>query len=70
MIIIKNLKQKLKKIDLPEDVQKSTSSEAFFLYRKDKQEIKTLVDEALKSMKEDGTLSEISMDNFGEDYTK
>ena len=66
----KEFKTELKKIDLPEDVQKSTSSEAFFLYRKDKQEIKTLVDEALKSMKEDGTLSEISMDNFGEDYTK
>ena len=60
----------LKKIALPEEFKEQTEVGIHFLFRKDAEDIQKLVDEALTSMKEDGTLSELSMEYLGADYTK
>lgn len=47
-------------------------SPAYFVFRKDAQgeELKEKIDDALSNMKEDGTLSDISVQWFEDDYTK
>ncbi|MEK4437869.1 MULTISPECIES: transporter substrate-binding domain-containing protein [Paenibacillus] len=46
-----------------------SNSKVYFILNKDEQELKTKVDEALKSIKEDGTLSKLSTEWLGADYT-
>lgn len=46
-----------------------TSSLTHYIFRKDKQELKEAVDGALKELREDGTLAEISTKWLGGDYT-
>ncbi|KPU43296.1 cystine-binding periplasmic protein precursor [Oxobacter pfennigii] len=43
---------------------------SYFVFRKGEDELKSKIDKALASMKEDGTLKDISIKWFGEDYTK
>ncbi|QOS82373.1 transporter substrate-binding domain-containing protein [Paenibacillus sp. JNUCC31] len=46
-----------------------SNSKVYFILNKDEEELKTKVDEALKSIKEDGTLSKLSTEWLGADYT-
>ncbi|OPG97689.1 amino acid ABC transporter substrate-binding protein [Chryseobacterium mucoviscidosis] len=46
-----------------------SNSMVYFILNKDEQELKTKIDEALKSIKEDGTLSKLSTEWLGADYT-
>lgn len=46
-----------------------SNSKVYFILNKDEQELKAKVDEALKSIKEDGTLSKLSTEWLGADYT-
>ncbi|WP_339237311.1 transporter substrate-binding domain-containing protein [Paenibacillus sp. FSL R5-0517] len=46
-----------------------SNSKVYFILNKDEQELKTKVDEALKSIKEDGTLGKLSTEWLGADYT-
>lgn len=45
-------------------------SDVLFVLRKDSQELADKLDEAIKSVKEDGTLSELSIKWLGQDFTK
>lgn len=54
-------------IENEEDIQ---SSEAWFLYGADEEELKEEIDPILKEIIDDGTLSELSVKWFGDDYTK
>lgn len=47
-----------------------TITNSYFLLNKDQQKLKEAMDEALKELKEDGTLSEISNEILGVDITK
>lgn len=47
-----------------------TITNSYFLYNKDQEELKIAVDKALKELKEEGTLSKISIDSLGVDITK
>lgn len=68
-VVIKEMNEefgdKIKAVGEPLSV---TSS--YFLYNKDQKELKEAVDGALKELKEEGKLSEISMDTLGVDITK
>ncbi|MCZ1264397.1 MULTISPECIES: transporter substrate-binding domain-containing protein [Paenibacillus] len=46
-----------------------SNSKVYFILNKDEEELKTKIDEALKSIKEDGTLSKLSTEWLGADYT-
>ena len=46
-----------------------SNSKVYFILNKDEQELKTKVDEALKAVKEDGTLGKLSTEWLGADYT-
>lgn len=46
-----------------------SNSKVYFILNKDEEELKTKIDEALKSIKEDGTLSKLSSEWLGADYT-
>lgn len=46
-----------------------SNSKVYFILNKDEQELKTSIDEALKSIKEDGTLAKLSTEWLGADYT-
>lgn len=46
-----------------------SNSKVYFILNKDEQELKAKVDEALKSIKEDGTLGKLSTEWLGADYT-
>ncbi|MUT67204.1 transporter substrate-binding domain-containing protein [Paenibacillus sp. NEAU-GSW1] len=45
-------------------------SDVLFVLRKDSQELADKLDEAIKSVKEDGTLAKLSVQWLGEDFTK
>ncbi|WP_042164097.1 transporter substrate-binding domain-containing protein [Paenibacillus gorillae] len=45
-------------------------SDVLFVLRKDSQELSDKLDEAIKSVKEDGTLSKLSVQWLGQDFTK
>ncbi|MFX3634341.1 MAG: transporter substrate-binding domain-containing protein [Candidatus Pristimantibacillus sp.] len=45
-------------------------SDVLFVLRKDSQELADKLDEAIKSAKEDGTISKLSIEWLGEDFTK
>jgi L-cystine transport system substrate-binding protein len=45
------------------------STDAYFLFRKDEQELADKFDEAIKAIKADGTLAKLSVQWFGKDYT-
>ncbi|WP_342552613.1 transporter substrate-binding domain-containing protein [Paenibacillus sp. FSL R7-0652] len=46
-----------------------SNSKVYFILNKDEQELKTKVDEALKSIKADGTLAKLSKEWLGANYT-
>lgn len=46
-----------------------SNSKVYFILNKDEEELKSKIDEALKSIKEDGTLSKLSTEWLGADYT-
>lgn len=46
-----------------------TNSNTYYLYPKGKEELQKAVDGALKQLKEDGTLAELSTSYIGKDYT-
>ncbi|WP_290371436.1 transporter substrate-binding domain-containing protein [Paenibacillus sp. JJ-223] len=46
-----------------------SNSKVYFILNKDEVELKSKIDEALKSIKEDGTLSKLSTEWLGADYT-
>ncbi|OXM86216.1 transporter substrate-binding domain-containing protein [Paenibacillus rigui] len=46
-----------------------SNSKVYFILRKDENELKTKVDEALKQIKADGTLAKLSTQWLGSDYT-
>ncbi|MEC0126175.1 transporter substrate-binding domain-containing protein [Paenibacillus pabuli] len=46
-----------------------SNSKVYFILNKDEEELKTKIDDALKSIKEDGTLSKLSTEWLGADYT-
>ncbi|PYE48295.1 transporter substrate-binding domain-containing protein [Paenibacillus barcinonensis] len=46
-----------------------SNSKVYFILNKDEQELKTKIDEALKSIKKDGTLAKLSTEWLGADYT-
>ncbi|WP_186380988.1 MULTISPECIES: transporter substrate-binding domain-containing protein [Paenibacillus] len=46
-----------------------SNSKVYFILNKDEEELKAKVDEALKSIKEDGTLAKLSTEWLGADYT-
>lgn len=46
------------------------TSNTYYVYRKEDKQLKSDIDKAIKSMHEDGTLSKISNDILGGDYTK
>ncbi|MBJ6363721.1 transporter substrate-binding domain-containing protein [Paenibacillus sp. GCM10012307] len=45
-------------------------SDVLFVLRKDSQELADKIDEAVKSIKEDGTLAKLSIEWLGQDFTK
>ncbi|WP_028561078.1 transporter substrate-binding domain-containing protein [Paenibacillus pinihumi] len=45
-------------------------SDVLFVFRKDGQELADKLDEAIKSVKEDGTLAKLSIEWLGQDFTK
>lgn len=45
------------------------SSSTYYIFRKDETELKADIDKTIKTMKEDGTLSKISIEVLGGDYT-
>lgn len=47
-----------------------STSNTYYVFRKDDKQLKADIDKAIKSMHEDGTLSKISNDILGGDYTK
>ncbi|NMM98656.1 transporter substrate-binding domain-containing protein [Bifidobacterium olomucense] len=62
----------LKVVDLPADEQGGQGNKAYFLFGKDEKstEAKKAFDKGLKEIIDDGTLSKISIEHFGVDYTK
>ncbi|MEI3219002.1 MAG: transporter substrate-binding domain-containing protein [Lachnoclostridium sp.] len=54
-------------IENEEDIQ---SSQAWFLYGANEEELKAEIDPILQEIIDDGTLSELSIKWFGDDYTK
>lgn len=62
----------LKVVDLPADEQGGQGNHAYFLFGKDEKSniAKKAFDKGLKEIIEDGTLSKISIEHFGVDYTK
>ncbi len=46
-----------------------SNSKVYFILRKDEEELKAKIDEAIKSIKKDGTLSKLSTKWLGADYT-
>lgn len=46
------------------------NSKTYYLYRKDETELQKAIDEALKKLKEDGTLVELSTQYLGGDFTE
>ncbi|WP_028552902.1 transporter substrate-binding domain-containing protein [Paenibacillus sp. UNC451MF] len=46
-----------------------SNSKVYFILRKDEAELKTKIDEAIKAIKKDGTLSKLSTKWLGADYT-
>ncbi|MBP2001549.1 L-cystine transport system substrate-binding protein [Paenibacillus shirakamiensis] len=47
-----------------------THSDVLFVLRKDEQEVADKLDQAIKSVKDDGTLAKLSIQWLGEDFTK
>lgn len=58
------------KLEFAKDSQPVSVSYAYFLFDKDNTQLQEDVDSALKSMKEDGTISKLSKEILGDDYTK
>ena len=61
----------LSTVVIPESEQEGAANKAYLLYGRDEksQKAKRLLDKGLKTIIEDGTLSQISKDDFGDDYT-
>ena len=59
----------VQKNDIPEDEAKmiAENSYAYFIFPQDQKDLREQVDKALKELKEDGTLTEISKKWYGQD---
>jgi len=58
------------KLEFAKDSQPVSVSYAYFIFNKDNTQLQEDVDSALKSLKEDGTIAELSKEILGDDYTK
>ena len=58
------------KLEFPKDSPVVNVSYAYFIFDKDNTQLQEDVDDALKSMKEDGTIAKLSKEILGDDYTK
>lgn len=67
--VVKQLGIEVDCISIPNE-DEIQSSEAWFLYSKDNEELKAKIDPILNEMKEDGTLSELCTKWMGADYTE
>lgn len=66
---VKQLGIEVDTISIPNE-DEIQSSDAWFLYGQDKQDLKDIIDPILQEMIDDGTLSELCIKYMGEDYTK
>lgn len=65
-------KAKVQKLDIDVVGERYSADPTYFIFKKDEtgKELKGKIDKVLKEMIDDGTLSKMSMDWFGVDYTK
>ena len=66
---MEELNYDVQKNDIPEDEAKmiAENSYAYYIFPQDQKDLREQVDKALKELKEDGTLTEISKKWYGQD---